>query len=342
MTERPRSVLVCPGSGSYGAGSLGSLPRHHPAVQAAEATRAEYGLEPLLDLDGAEHLDPARHLRPSNAAALVFMASLVDAERAMADHRVVAVVGNSIGWFSALAVSGALPFEDAFRLAQEVAVLREEAVTHASAGGQVIYPLVDADWTPVPDLRAAVADVLADGGAGSQRVFESIDLGAFTVLAGDQAAIAQLAERLPPVALGERRFPLRLALQGPDHTPLADAVAEAAADRFGSLRWQRPATALIDGRGARWTPWSTDPAALRDYTLGTQLVEPYRFATSLRVALREYAPDLVVLVGPGNLLGSIAGGLVVAEGYRGLRSRATFEAAQRSKAPIVLTMGRAA
>jgi [acyl-carrier-protein] S-malonyltransferase len=342
MNERPRSVLVCPGSGSYGAGSLGSLPPDHPAVEAAESIRAEYGLEPLLSLDGAERLDPTRHLRPSSAAALVFMATLLDAERAMADHRLVAIVGNSIGWFSALAAAGAMPFEDAFRLAQEVALLRETAAADASVGGQVIYPLVDADWSPVPDLRAAVADVLTDGGAGQRRVYESIDLGGFAVLAGDQAGIAQLAERLPSVALGERRFPLRLALQGPDHTPLAEPVAEAAADRLPSLRWDRPGITLIDGRGGRWTPWSTDPAALRDYTLGAQLVEPYRFATSLRVALREYAPDLVVLAGPGTSLGSIAGGLVVAEGYRGLRSRAAFEAAQRSAAPVVLTMGRAA
>ena len=342
MSERPRSVLVCPGIGSYGPGALGSLPADHPAVQAAEAIRVEYGLEPLLDLDRAEALDPARHLRPANAAALTFMATLLDAERAMADHRLVAIIGSSLGWFSAIATAAALPFEDAFRLVQEIALLREQVATDPGGGGQVIYPLAGPDWLRSPDLEAAVIDVLADAGAGERRVFESIDLGGFVVLAGDQAGVARLVERLPAVKAGARQYPLRLASQGPDHTPLAEAVAEAAGDRLSGLRWQRPETTLIDGRGVRWTPWAADWTALREYTLGAQLTEPYRFATSLRVALREYAPDLVVLAGPGASLGSIVGGIVVREGYRGLRSRAAFEAAQQSSQPLVLSMGRAA
>ena len=342
MSERPRSVLVCPGIGSYGAGSLGSLAADHPAVEAAESIRVQYGLEPLLALDGAEHLDPSRHLRPANAAALTFMATLLDAERAMADHRLVAIVGSSLGWFSALAIASALPFEDAFRLMQEVALLREQAAADSAGAGQVIYPLAGPDWQRSPDLEAAVVDVLAEGGSGDHPVFASIDLGSFAVLAGDAAGVERLVARLPRVKVGAREYPLRLALQGPDHSPLAEPVAEMAADRLNGLRWQPPAITLIDGRGARWSPWATDPEALRDYTLGEQLTEPYRFATSLHVALREYAPELLVLAGPGASLASIVGSVVVTEGYRGLRSRAAFEAAQQSSQPLVLSMGRGA
>jgi [acyl-carrier-protein] S-malonyltransferase len=340
--DRPRSVLVCPGIGSYGSSSLGSLPPDHPAVEAAEAIRVQYGLEPLLALDGAERLEPSRHLRPANAAALSFMATLLDAERAMADHRLVAIVGSSLGWFSALAVAAALPFEDAFRLMQEVALLREREAMDGAGAGQVIYPLAGPDWRPSPDLEAAVLDVLADGGDSEHRIFPSIDLGSFAVLAGDAAGVARLLDRLPPVKIGAREYPLRLALQGPDHSPLAEPVAEAAADRLSGLRWQPPAITLIDGRGARWTPWAADPGELRDYTLGEQLTEPYRFATSLHVALREYAPELLVLAGPGNTLGSIVASVAVTEGYRGLRSRAAFGAAQQSSQPLVLSMGRGA
>jgi hypothetical protein len=49
---------------------------------------------------------------------------------------------------------------------------------------------------------------------------------------------------------------------------------------------------------------------------------------------------VLVLPGPGNSLGGICGQLVVAEGYRGIRSREDFEAAQRSGNPIVLSMHR--
>ena len=117
-------------------------------------------------------------------------------------------------------------------------------------------------------------------------------------------------------------------------------VAEAAQAQLADLDWRAPSATMIDGRGARWTPWSTDPAALRDYTLTEQVTTPFRFAVSVRVALREEAPDVLVLPGPGNSLGGICGQLVVAEGYHGIRSREDFEAVQRSETPIVLSMHR--
>ena len=342
MTDRARAVIACAGRGAYGAGSLGSLPPDHPAVERAESLREQYGLEPLLELDGATTFEPLRHLRPANASALIFMVTLLDSERAAEDHDVEVVIGNSLGWYSALAIAGALSFDDAFRLVQEIALLQEEPLPDGGSGGQVIYPLTDADWLPAPDLRAAVAGVIDghDDGSGSGRIYESVDLGAYTVLAGDDAGMATLVDRLPVVKIGERLFPLRLALHGPYHTPLVAHVAAGAAERLSGLGWRSPSLPLIDGRGARWSPWSTDPAALRDYTLGEQLTTPFRFAASLHVALREYGPDVVVLPGPGNSLGGICGQLIVAEGFHGLRSRSDFERAQQSETPVVLSMRR--
>jgi [acyl-carrier-protein] S-malonyltransferase len=339
MTER--AVLACPGRGSYSSISLGSLPDNHPWVVRAEQLRAEYKLEPLLSLDRAPRFDPSRHLQPVHASPLIFLVSLIDAEAAAHDYEITAVLGNSLGWYTALAVNGALAFEDAFRLVQEMAILQQEPLPSGGPGGQVIYPLTDAAWRPDPRLRAAISAVLdAPSSNGDGHVHESIDLGGYAVLAGDEAGVARLLGGLTPVKVGERLFPLRLALHGPYHTPLVAHVAEAARERLGDLGWRAPSATLIDGRGARWTPWSTDPAELRDYTLGQQVTSPYRFALSVRVALREEAPDVLLLPGPGNSLGGICGQLVVAEGYRGVRSREEFEAAQRSEAPIVLSMRR--
>lgn len=336
-----RAVLACPGRGSYSAASLGSLPADHPWVVRAEQLRAGYSLEPLLSLDQAERFDPLRHLQPIHASPLIFLVSLLDAEVAVGDHSVSAVLGNSLGWYTALAATGALPFDDAFRLVQEMAILQQEPMPTGGPGGQVIYPLADAAWRPDPKLHAAVESVLADsGGNGSGEIHESIDLGAYAVLAGDEAGVARLLGKLTPVKVGERLFPLRLAMHGPYHTPLVAHVAAAARERLADLRWRAPSATLIDGRGVRWSPWSTDPDALRDYTLGDQVTTPYRFAVSVRVALREEAPDVLVLPGPGNSLGGICGQLVVAEGYRGIRSREEFEAAQRSESPVVLSMRR--
>ena len=333
--ERPRAVLVLPGRGAYTAGSLGSLPAEHPFVQRAEALRAELGLDSLLALDAADEFEAAVHLRPANASPLIWLISLLDAERAMADHRVVAVLGNSLGWYTALTVGDALDFDDAFQLVQGIALLQEQAAADGR-GGQVIYPRFGADWQPAPKLAAAIDAALVDGG----EVFPSVDLGGYLVLAGTDAGIDRLLETLPPVQIGERHFPLRLAFHGPYHTPLVGPVAEAAAARFGSLGWRAPSLTLIDGRGVRFTPWATDPADLARYTLTEQLITPYDFAAGARVALREYAPEVLVLTGPGNTLGGVAGQLVVAEGYHGLRTRPDFESAQAGDAPLVLSMHR--
>jgi [acyl-carrier-protein] S-malonyltransferase len=338
--DRRRVALICPGRGAYSAASLGSLPPDHPLVARAEELRARYDLEPLLALDGAERFDPARHLRPANAGPLILLASLLDAEQALADHRAVAVAGNSLGWYTALAIGGALLFDDAFRLVQEIALLQELPSAEGGTGGQVIYPLNDAAWQPDPDLEAAVAAALHDGDGEGGTVYPSIDLGGYAVLAGDEAGVERLLRLLPPVRLGERLFPLRLALHGPYHTPLVEHVALAARASLADLEWRVPSITLVDGRGARWTPWSTDPAALRDYTLGEQLTAPFDFAASVSVVLREHAPELMVLPGPGNSLGGVCGQLVVAEGYRGIRSRPDFEAAQASDRPVILSMRR--
>jgi len=333
-----RVVLVCPGRGAYTSASLGSLAAEHPLVMRAEELRAPYGLEPLADLDGAGTFEPPRHLRPSNAAPLIFLSTLLDVETAVGDHDPVAVVGNSLGWYSALAVSGALGFDDAFRLVQQMALLQEEPLPEDGPGGQVIYPLTDADWQPDAERQAAVAEVLSNGAA--PHVFESVELGAYAVLAGDEGGVQRLLRGLPPVQAGDRRFPLRLALHGPYHTPLLARVAEAAAQALAGLDWERPTVTLVDGRGAQWSPWSTDTRALAAYTLGEQVTTPYRFATSVRVALREHAPDLLVLPGPGNSLGGICAQIVVREGYRGITTRAAFEEVQASAAPVLLSMRR--
>jgi [acyl-carrier-protein] S-malonyltransferase len=338
MSARRRAVLVLPGRGAYTGASLGTLPADHPLVDRADELRATYDLPPLRELDAAERFDPALHLRAAHSAPLIFVASLVDAEVAAADHDLVAVLGNSLGWYGALAVAGALTFDDAFRLVQEVALLQEAPRPDGDGGGQVIYPLRSAAWEADPDLERTVAAALE--GTGPGRVFESVELGPYAVLAGDDEGVARLLRELPPLTIGERLYPLRLAMHGPYHTPLVAHVAEAAAERLTDLAWQAPRVPLIDGSGRRWTPWSTDPAALRRYTLGEQLTTPYRFATGVRVALREYAPDLLVLAGPGNSLGGVCGQLVVAEGYRGIRSRAALEAIQAGPEPVLLSMRR--
>ena len=332
-----RAAVAFPGRGSYGPPSLGALPEGHPWVRRADELRAAAGLQPLTEVDGAGRFDPAVHLRPTNGWPLVFVCSLLDAERIADDHEVVVVVANSTGWYTALAASGALGFDDAFRLVQEMAAAAEAPLAGNTPPAELIYPLTDEAWQPSPDQLDGLRDALGSVNGGAAL---AVDLGAFAVVAGTADGIDTLAARLPPVSMAERTFPLRLASADAWHTPLRAAAMEQAAERLDDLAWDRPNVTLVDGRGVRFTPWSTDPAELAEHTLRGQGSTTYDFATSLRVALREYAPDVVLLPGPGGSLGGACAQVAVAEGYRGLRSRSEFEAAQAGATPLLLSMRR--
>jgi hypothetical protein len=307
------------------------LPEDHPWTAEAEALRAEYGLPSVLELDRARW-DGEAHLRPDNASALIHLHAMLDAAQAAREHEIVCVGGNSLGWYTALAAAGALSFADGFRLVQEISLLQ---MRHAE-GGQVLYPLIDDQWRIDGKLARRVDEALA---AAPGEAFASIDLGGYAVLAGTERGVAHLLERLPPVEMGPQLYPYRLKQHGPYHTPLVEGVARGAA-ALARLGWRAPKVTLVDGRGARFTPWSTDPLELAAYTLGPQLTTPFRFTASVRVALREYAPDLLALPGPGNTLGGVCGQVIVAEGYKGIRSRGDFELAQAGGDPVVWSMRR--
>jgi len=328
-----RVALLCPGRGSYTEKSLRSLPAGDPLVRAAEALRGEYELEPLLALDGSPRFEPARHLRPANAAALIYLGTMLDARGVLERARVVGVGGNSLGWYTALAVSGALSFEDGFRLVQEMALLQEAG----EPGGQVIYPLVGEDWRRSRAAEIAVERLLA---SAPGETFPSIQLGGYAVLAGTPAGVSRLLKELPPVKLGTTSYPFRLAQHGPYHTPLASSVAARAREQLTRLDFRAPSITLVDGRGQRFTPHSTDVDALRAYTLGAQIDTPYDFTASVRVATLEHAPERLVLPGPGNTLGGVCAQVLIQLGWRGLSSRADFERVQASDAPVIESLHR--
>jgi malonyl CoA-acyl carrier protein transacylase len=338
-SRRARAALFCPGRGSYTEKTLRSIhagDAGHPLARRAEELRAAAGLESLAALDQAPRFDPGRHLLPVNAAALIWLVTLIDAERAAAEHELVCVGGNSMGWYTALAVSGALDFEDGFALVQTMARLQQEEAAR-SGGGQVLYPLVGDAWRAEPE-RARAVEAALESARGE--AFRSIELGGYAVLAGSEAGIAHLLAALPRVKLGSTPYPFRLVQHGPYHTPLAAPVAARARSELSGLSFRRPRVALVDGLGRLHTPWAADPEELRAYTLGTQIVEPYRFDRSVRVAQRELAPELVVLPGPGNTLGGIFGQIACAERWRGIATKAEFEAVQASDDPLVASMRR--
>jgi len=337
VAARTKALVVCPGRGTYNAPELGYLARHHRAradwIAKVDAYREARGETPVSALDGAARYDPALLTRGDNASTLIFACAYadfvaIDRER----YEVIAVTGNSMGWYIALGCAGALAGGEALHLVDTMGALMHEA----SIGGQSIYPWVDEDWRPVAGRREELLErVRAIGAREGCALYRSIELGGMLVVGGNRAGLDAFADGLPRL---EDRFPLRLPNHAAFHTPLQRPVAERARAALGPEPFGQPAVALVDGRGAIWWPHATRPERLWDYTLGHQVVEPYDFTAAMRVAIRELAPERVIVLGPGTTLGGAVGQALVGIGWRGLASKADFIARQR-EAPLVLSMG---
>ena len=324
-------LVVCPGRGTYNAPELGYLARHHAGhadVVRFDAIRAGAGKDTLTALDGMARFSPSLHTRGDVAAPLIHTAAWLDFNAIDRERfEVVAVTGNSMGWYTALACAGALSPEAAFRVVDAMGVNSQR---HAP-GGQMVLVLAGEDWRVDRALTAQVERAVAESGA-----HPSIRLGGMLVVAGETQALAALERALPPLP----RPPLHLAGNGPFHTALMGPSAEAARAGLPEAWFGNPQVPLMDGRGAIVRPFASDPRALWDYTFGAQILETYDFTTALTVAIREFAPDRIVLLGPGETLGGAIGQVLVALGWQGIDSKAVFQARQASD-PILLAMGRA-
>jgi malonyl CoA-acyl carrier protein transacylase len=328
-----RAVIVCPGRGSYGRPQLGTLPAGDPIVAALDRFRAALGRPGVSELDRAASYTPRLHVAGEHASILTFACTAVDVaaiERREVD--VVGVTGNSMGFYTALHVAGALDLAAAARLVETLGSYQADHVI----GHQLVYPTVDDRWRADPALVAAVTRTLGHPG-----VHVSIRLGGAIVLGVDAASLEHARRSLPPLDRGGLAYPLQLPLHSAFHTPLLAPTQDRARADLADLPLRSPALTLIGGDGAVHRPWA-DPAALFAYTLGPQLVEPYDLERAVATALGELGLDAVILPGPGDGLGGAIAQIMIALGWRGLRDRADFAEAQASDRPVVLAMSRAA
>lgn len=330
-----RAVVICPGRGTYNKTELGSLSRLNAdkanLFAGFDLQRIKAGQETLADLDGANKYALNRHARGDNASALIYAASYADF-LSLQDIEVVAVTGNSMGWYTTLACSGAVSPDRGFNLVNTMGQLMQDSMI----GGQLVYPIVDDDWHPSPSKRNAVMALVAQiDGADTCTLGLSIDLGGLLVLAGNQAGLDAFIAKATPVD----RFPMRLANHAGFHTALQQPVSKKALATFDAGMLTQPTLPMIDGRGAIWWPHATDLAALFDYTLRHQVVEPFDFCRAVTVAAREFAPDLFIVLGPGATLGGAVAQSLINSNWRGMDTKEAFQTLQSAE-PFLVSMGR--
>ena len=340
MSARKTALVVAPGRGTYGKGELGSIARIHGTrfaelIASFDAQRRDRGQPTVTELDGADRFSVATHMRGDVAAPLIYSATAldflsIDRER----YDIVAVAGNSMGWYSALALGGEVSVEDGIRISNAMGL---NSQAHGP-GGQILLQVVDEDWRPVPSLRETLLRLAPAIAARPDHALAlSIDLAGMIVFAGNEAGLAALLAEAPPTP---GRDPLRLAGHGPFHTPLMVGSSDKAKAELPPALFGAPAIPMVDGRGHIWRRFASDPSAIWDYSFGHQILAPYDFACSVQVAVKEYAPDVVILPGPGDTLGGAIAQSLIGIGWQGIASKADF-AARQAVDPVLLAMGRA-
>lgn len=334
--SKKRALIVCPGRGTYNASELGYLAIHHGGGGAPVAMlnnmRKALGQLTIGELDSAEKFSPSTHLRGDNASLLIYACAMADFAAIDRDrYEIVAVTGNSMGWYLALAAADVLDFAGGAQLVNNMGALMHSE----GAGGQVVWSLVDDDWCIDAQRLLVVQDILAQANARSDlSVHVSIRLGGMIVFAADEPGLKWLMDVLPK----EDRFPMRLSQHAAFHSEIvapliARAQAKNAPDNFGTS-----SVALVDGTGRVWNPSAFSRDALYEYTLGTQISQTYDFTRAVQVAAAEFAPDVIICLGPGSTLGAPIAQSLIQSGWKGLSGKKDFQARQLQE-PLLISMG---
>ena len=196
-------------------------------------------------------------------------------------------------------------------------------------GGQVIYPIVDDDWIINTEKKTETISLLKNTGC-----FLSIELGGYLVIGGEQKCLDLLLKQLPK----KDKYPFQLPFHAAFHTPLLESISQKAFSLIPQKLFQKPSIPIVDGQGKIWSPYSTSPRLLFEYTLRDQVISVFDFTRAMSVALKEFCPEKILLLGPGNSLGGVIGQIIVEHGWNGIHSKNDF-IMQQEKDPFLISMG---
>ncbi len=334
--RKERLLVVCPGRGSYTKETLKYLSRPRAGriddfLVDIDARRARLGEPTISELDNADVFQPGIHTKGENASTLIYACSYADFQSIDREKsEIVAVTGNSMGWYLTLAYAGALNWAGAFDVINTMGSMMKNKII----GGQIIYPVVDGDWRRSHEMVEIVETTMTKARAAGGEVYLSIRLGGYAVIAGDSVGLGYMLKNLPKI----ENYPFQLVNHAAFHTPMLRETSARAFELLSVDLFSRPSIPMIDGCGHIWQPYSTDVEALYRYTLDTQVVDTYDFTKAVTVGLKEFAPDKVVLLGPGNSLGGSIGQILIENKWLGITSKADFSLRQKEN-PFLISMG---
>lgn len=334
---KQRAVVICPGRGTYNKEELGYLQRFHadkaPMLNVIDNYRQSVNQPTVRELDSAKQYSMKTHTAGEHASPLIYACAMGDFAAIDRDkYDIVAVTGNSMGWYIALAAAGALTPNAGI----EVINTMGSMMTDGIIGGQMIYPLIDENWLWDQNKVDTVNQVLKDIQAiDNAEAHISIHLGGYVVFGANQQGMKELAERLPRL---EERYPMKLYNHAAFHTPLLNETSQKAFASLPASLFNAPQIPMIDGQGKIWQPYNTDVNALHHYTLGPQVNSSYDFSAAIRVAIKEFAPDKLIILGPGATLGGAVAQELIKHNWQDIGNKAEFIQKQKED-PFILAMG---
>jgi len=335
--QKQTALVICPGRGTYNKDELGYLHRYHAdklhILDAIDTERAVNGQKSVRELDSMESYSMKQHTVGENAASLIYACSKADFMAINRDkYDIVGVTGNSMGWYIALAVAGALNEANAAKLINTMGSM----MAGGTIGGQSIYPIVDENWKVSPSMVEQVHSAMAEVNAHPDaELHESIRLGGYMVFGGNDKALKMLESILPKL---EERYPMRLFNHAAFHTPMLDDIAKKAQTLLPASLFQAPEVPLVDGKGQIWQPYSTDVEKLHHYTLDAQVNRTYDFTKAIEVSIKEFAPDKLIVLGPGATLGGAIAQTLIMHKWQDFQDKADFISRQKVE-PYLLAMG---
>ncbi len=316
---KKRVVVVCPGRGTYTKETMGQL-ETSSLLEYCDQRRSELGFPTLSEMDQASSFQNSLHTKGEHASPLIYASSVQDFKK-LKNFEIVAITGNSMGWYTALALAGAVSFENGFEVIQTMGAMMKEKLL----GSQVITQICNDDWTPSPPLHAEALSAL-----DIPNTFLSIKLGGYLVFGCE--SVSEVLKRLPR----RDRFPFQLINHAAFHTPLMAPISQRAFETLNQDLFTPPKIPLIDGRGKIWQPFSTEAQDLYEYTFGHQVVEVYNYSKAIEVAVKEFAPDHLVMLGPGSSLGGATAQVLIEQRWKGIKSKEDFGERQ-IKDPFLLS-----
>ena len=246
---KDRIVVICPGRGAYTRETSGDLASFGASaknqIAYMDEKRKLAGEPTISDLDSMQFRAKI-HMAGEHASPLIYACSLADfISIDQNKYEVVAITGNSMGWYSALALSGALTHENAYALIDTMGSMMKGGIM----GGQIIYSLVDDNWHIDDAKKEIVLTEIKNVGA-----HVSIFLGGYLVIGGEQSALDTLLKTLP----AKDNYPFQLPFHAAFHTPLLESISRKAFGLLPQSIFQKPVVPLVDGRGKIWSPFSTE------------------------------------------------------------------------------------